>query len=279
MRRAAHIAVIGGGLGGLAAARALRLRGFAPTVYEAAPELKEIGAGVALQPNAMKALRSLDLEAPVRAVAWESKYHVVRDGRTGRVLTRTPQRGYLERRFGATGCTVHRADLLDILAAAVPADSVQLGARCVSVKAKADSASARFADGAEIEADVIVGADGIHSAVRASLIGPEAPRFTGKVCWRLLVPADAVKDDASSDYTLWIGPHGSVMVYPVRRGELINVVAHCDNDTWTEESWTRECDRSEVLANYTGWHESWVRPPANTDSRTNTRCSGSLSKS
>ena len=185
MRRAARIAVIGGGIGGLTAARALRQRGFEPTVYEAAPELKEIGAGVALQPNAMKALRSLDLEAQVRAVAWESEYHVVRDGRTGRVLTRTPQRGYLERRFGASGCTVHRADLLDILAAAVPAGSVQLGARCVSVQANAAGASARFADGTEIEADVIVGADGIHSAVRASLIGPDAPRFTGKVCWRL----------------------------------------------------------------------------------------------
>jgi salicylate hydroxylase len=75
----------------------------------------------------------------------------------------------------------------------------------------------------------------------------------------LLVPGDAVKNRVWSDYTLWIGPHGSVMVYPVRRGELINVVAHCDNDTWTEESWTRECDRSEVVANYADWHESLLR--------------------
>src|SRR4051794_40288691 len=99
-------------------------------------------------------------------------------------LTRTPQRGYLERRFGASGCTVHRADLLDVLAAVVPAESVKLGARCVSVQVDEHGASARFADGTEIEADVIVGADGIHSAVRGSLIGPDAPRFTGKVCWR-----------------------------------------------------------------------------------------------
>src|SRR5689334_11834133 len=87
MRRAARIAIIGGGIGGLTAARALRQRGFEPIVYEAAPELKEIGAGVALHPNAMKALRSLDLEAAVRAVAWESEYQVVRDGRSGRMLT------------------------------------------------------------------------------------------------------------------------------------------------------------------------------------------------
>jgi hypothetical protein len=110
-----------------------------------------------------------------QAIAWESGYQVVRDGRSGRILTRTPQRGYVERRFGAGGCTVHRADLLDVLAAALPADSIKLGARCIGVQASAHGASARFADGTEIEADVIVGADGIHSAVRASLIGPDAP--------------------------------------------------------------------------------------------------------
>src|ERR671924_189690 len=163
MRRAARIAVIGGGIGGLTAALALRLRGFEPRVYEAAPELKEIGAGVALHPNAMKALRSLDREGQVRAVAWESDYQVVRDGRSGRILTKTPQRGYLERRFGATRGNVHRADLLDGL----PAGTVHLGARCVSIQANAAGASTRFADGTEIEAHVIVGADGIHSAVRA----------------------------------------------------------------------------------------------------------------
>jgi len=108
LRRAIRIAVIGGGIGGLAAARALHQRGFEASVFEAAQELKEIGAGLALHPNAMKALRSLDLEASVRAVAWESEYQVVRDGRTGRILTGTPQRGYLEQRFGAAGCTVHR---------------------------------------------------------------------------------------------------------------------------------------------------------------------------
>jgi salicylate hydroxylase len=90
MRRAARIAVIGGGIGGLTAARALRQRGFEPRVYEVAPELKEIGAGVALHPNAMKALRSLELEGPVRAVAWESDYQLVRDGQSGRILSKTP---------------------------------------------------------------------------------------------------------------------------------------------------------------------------------------------
>src|SRR5690349_18796266 len=171
--RPLRVAVIGGGIGGLTAARALVRRGFEVNVFEAAPELKEIGAGVALGPNAMKALRSLELEDSVRAVAFESENALLRNWRSGRIISRTPRRGYLLDRFGATGCTVHRADLLDALAAGVPGSLVRLGARCVSVVADGSVASARFTDGTEVEADVIVGADGIHSAVRASLFGPD----------------------------------------------------------------------------------------------------------
>jgi salicylate hydroxylase len=255
MPRTPRIAVIGGGIGGLTAVHALRRHGFDVTAYEAAPELKEIGAGVALGPNAMKALRSLELEAPVRAVAWESAYQLLRNWRSGRIISRTPRTN----RFGATGCSVHRADLLDVLSAGLPSDVVKLGARCVGVEADDHVASARFTDGTQIEADVIVGADGIHSAVRASLFGPDAPRFTGKICWRFLVPVDAVPGGISTDGTTWLGPHGAVVVYLVRRGELVNVVAHYDNETWTEESWIRECDRAEAIENYRGWHESLLR--------------------
>src|SRR5438094_7575112 len=120
--RALRVAVIGGGIGGLTAARALLLRGFEVRVYEAAPELKEIGAGVALGPNAMKALRSLDLEDQVRAVAWESEFQLLRNWRTGRIISRTPR--HLTQRFGATGCTAHRADLLDVLSATLPTSIV-----------------------------------------------------------------------------------------------------------------------------------------------------------
>jgi salicylate hydroxylase len=255
--RPARIAVIGGGIGGLTAAQALLRRDFEVSVYEASPELKEIGAGVALGPNAMKALRSLDLEQPVRSVAWESEASMLRNWRSGRVITRTLRR---EQQFGAPACTVHRADLLDALATGLPERIVHLGARCTSVDNTPTGAVARFTDGSEVEADVIIGADGIHSAVRASLFGPDAPRFTGKICWRCLVPVDAVPGGLpTTDNTTWLGPHGAVVVYLVRRGELVNVVAHYDNDTWTEESWIRECDRADVIENYKGWHESLLR--------------------
>ena len=230
--------------------------GFEVRVYEAAPELKEIGAGVALGANAMKALRSLDLEQAVRAVGFESQYGLLRNWKTGRIISRTPRNN----RFGASGCTAHRADLLDVLATAIPPRFVSLGARCVSVTTSEKGASAQFKDGSEIEADVVIGADGIHSKVRESLFGPDAPRFTGKICWRCVIRVEDVPGGLPTmNNTTWLGPHGAVVVYLVRRGELVNVVAHYDNDTWTEESWIREAPREEVIENYTGWHESLMR--------------------
>ena len=259
MSRTTRIAVIGGGIGGLAAARALRGRGFDVRVYEAAPELREIGAGVALGPNAMKAFRALGLEDEVRAVAWESDYSVLRSWKSGRAISRT-SRAAESRRYGAAGCTAHRADLLEVLAGSIPAESVTLGTRCVSVAQEGDVAAARFTDGSEVEADVIIGADGIHSAVRASLFGPDAPRFTGKVCYRSVIPVDAVPGGApAGENVTWLGPRGAVVVYRLRRGELINVVSHYDDETYKHESWITECDRSEVIERYSGWHESLVR--------------------
>ncbi|HEU0072773.1 MAG TPA: FAD-dependent monooxygenase [Dehalococcoidia bacterium] len=259
MTRKPRIAVIGGGIGGLTAAQALLHRGFEVSVHEAAPELKEIGAGVSLSPNAMKALRSLDLEDGVRSVAWQSEYQYLKNWRNGRIISKTPTQGTAER-YGARGCTVHRADLLDVLGAALPPEIIHLGARCTGVENVDGGAVAHFNDGKDVESDIVVGADGIHSGVRASLFGPDAPRFTGKICWRCLVPVDAIPGGLPTmDGTTWLGPHGAVVVYPVRRGELVNVVAHYDNETWTEESWIRECDRSEVIENYAGWHESLAR--------------------
>jgi salicylate hydroxylase len=258
MARTARIAIIGGGIGGLTAAQALLRKGFEVDVYESAPELKEIGAGVALGANAMKALRSLDLEQPVRDVAWEGEYQYLRNWKTGRAISVTPR----QNRFGATGCSVHRADLLDVLSNAMPDNgkSVRLAARCASVEAREDGATAKFTDGTEIEADVIIGADGIHSAVRGSIIGPDKPRFTGKICYRCLVPTDAIPGGLYEGVgATWLGPHGTIVVYKVRRGDLVNVVCHLDDDSWREESWIREVPKQEVLDKYAGWHESLLR--------------------
>ena len=106
----------------------------------------------------------------------------------------------------------------------------------------------------------MVGADGIHSVVRDSLFGADAPRFTGCICWRGMAPVDAVPADIdTADGTMWLGPHGHVVHYRVRRGELVNIVAHVDSDAWTEESWTRECDLAEVMTTYAAWNSALTR--------------------
>ncbi len=254
-----RVAIIGGGIGGLTAAHALVRRQFDVAVYEAAPELREIGAGVALGPNAMKVLRALDLEDAVRGVAGDCRWVVSHNWRTGRIISRTDPSEQAEL-YGAPSATVHRADLLDVLADALPDGIVTLGARCTEVSPDGDVAIARFQDGSEIEADVIIGADGIHSAVRTSLFGADAPRFTGKICYRTVVPVKAVAGTTPAmDSSQWFGPHGTIVLYPLRRDELINVVCHYDDENYRHESWVTECDRNEVLERYSGWHESLLR--------------------
>jgi salicylate hydroxylase len=255
----ARVAIIGGGIGGLTAARALCRRDVEVAIYESAPELREIGAGVALGPNAMKVLRSLDLEDDVRAIAGRWEWAVTRHGKTGRVISKT-SRGQQATLFGSAGATAHRADLLDVLAHSLPGDIVTLGARCVGVESDDSVAVAKFQDGSEVEADVVIGADGIHSPARESLFGPDAPRFTGKICYRSVVPVDAVAGEPRpAENVQWLGPHGTIVLYPVRRDELINVVCHYDDDGYRHESWVTECERSEVLERYAGWHESLLR--------------------
>jgi salicylate hydroxylase len=253
-----RVAIIGGGIGGLTAANALSRAGIEVAVYEAAAELKEIGAGVALHANAMRVLRTIGVEDGVRKIAGRSDYMVTRTWK-GRMISKT-SRAQQAALFGLEGATVHRADLLDVLAAALPPDMVTLGKRCTEVLPDGDVAVARFADGTEAEADIIIGADGIHSAVRTSLFGPDAPRFTGKICYRSVVPAAAVPGHRpSSDNGQWLGPHGTVVLYPLRGEELINVVAHYDDDGYRHESWITECERAEVLERYAGWNESLLR--------------------
>jgi salicylate hydroxylase len=259
MPRAPRIAIVGGGIGGLAAALALERRGAEVVVAEQSATLSEIGAGLNLTPNAVKALRALGVEDEVNAIASGTEFLNIRSWRSGRYISRM-RRGDFKQKFGAPNLSVHRADLLDVLAGALRTTEVRLGLRAVAVEPGEQSAAVRFADGTAIEADIVVGADGIHSVARTSLFGADAPRFTGCICWRGMAEVAAVPPDIDvRDGALWMGPHGHVVHYPVRRGELLNIVAHCDSDAWTEESWTHECDVSEVLKTYANWNPALTR--------------------
>lgn len=249
------VVIVGGGLGGAAAALALHRQGIDVRLYEKASALSEIGAGLNLSPNALKALRYLGVEDEAVAVGVQSREQVIRSFRSGRVIARSKRTGDAVARYGAPFLTIHRADLLDVLLVQLPDDAIHLDAACTGVENRDHSAVAHFENGRAAEADIVVGADGIHSAVRESLFGQIAPRFTGCICWRGLVPREALADPRHADeMTAWWGPHGHVVHYPVRRGELVNFVAHFDSDGWTDESWTYECDRSELMETYAGWN-------------------------
>jgi len=259
MPRAPRIAIIGGGIGGLAAALALERRGAEVVVCEQSGALSKIGAGLNLTPNAIKAFRALGIEQEIEAIGSGSEFLMIRSWKSGRYISRM-RRGDYRKTFGAPNLAVHRTDLLEVLAGALQTTEIRPGMRCTAVATGDRGAVARFADGGEIEADIVVGADGIHSVVRNSLFGADMPRFTGCICWRGMAEVGAVPRDINiADGTMWMGPHGHVVHYLVRRGDLLNMVAHFDSDAWTEESWTCECDVSEVMTTYAEWNSALTR--------------------
>jgi salicylate hydroxylase len=200
------------------------------------------------------------VEGAAIAIGYQAPDQVVRSYRSGRVIARQQRGDDIRQRYGAEFLSIHRADLLDIFAEALPPSRLHLNADCIGTETRGDVAVARFADGSEIEADLVVGADGIHSAVRESLFGHIEPTFTGCICWRGMAPIEAVAHMSGAlDMTAWWGPHVHVVHYPVRRGELINFVAHINSDGWTEESWNYEVDRSELMETYARWNDSLLR--------------------
>ena len=254
-----NVIVVGAGLGGLTAAAALHRFGIGVTVLEQASQLGEIGAGVQLAPNALKVLRALGLEQRAAEVGFEPDAHVVRNWQSAEVLAHTPYKGVLSQVFGAAYYGYHRADLHELLRTAVPAEAIRLNARVASVGSDAREAFVVLEDGSRLTADAVIGADGIHSAVRASLFGPEAPRFTGNACWRGMTQTSALAPGlVAPDMTVWFGPGASVVHYYLRGGTVVNWVAMFESDRWAEESWSAEGSRAEMLARFADWHPTIV---------------------
>lgn len=248
-----RVAIVGAGLGGLTAALALAQRGIAVTVFEQAAALGEVGAGITISPNAGRVLDHLGLGQEVRALGVLPGTQHVRDLATGATLRTMQRDADLEARHRAPYRHLHRADLHGLLASALEQaapDSVRLGRRLV---AATDRGEMRFADGSAAEADILVGADGVRSAVRDCLFETSPPLFTGQVAWRGLVPADALPEAVRHEPPgIFIGPGRLVLRYPVRGGALANYAIFVEMEGWEEESWSIPSTRAELLGHLEG---------------------------
>lgn len=253
-----RIAIVGGGIGGLAAALFLRRAGLDAVVYEQAAALHPVGAGIVVAPNMVRLLQKLGgiaaLPGFVRLeAAWE-----FRRWADGRVLSVQPMGDACEQLYGAACYVAHRAELLAMLQRALPGDPPRLDHRLVALAQDAREARLTFAsrDGRQhqVSADVVIGADGIHSVVRQA-IGPEvSARFSGLCAFRCLVPADDAPDLALRPVqTLWLGPGRHFVHYPISGGQLVNVVAFVPAGDWRTESWTADGDIADLRAEFAGW--------------------------
>ncbi len=252
------IIIIGGGIGGLAAALAFLQRGIDVHVFEQSSELKEVGAGVQMGPNGTRVLHALGLEEQLSRIQFTPAGRIIRLWNTGETWDWFELGAKAVERHGTPHLMLHRNDLHAMLADAVrkfKPDALKLGSRCLAVAQTDGKAAVRFEGGDVVEADLVIGADGIHSKVREALFGLNQPEFTGVVAWRGLVPIEKVPPGVSrTSGTNWLGPHGHVLHYPVRRGELLNFVGCVERDDWQIESWNIKGSREELARDFSGWH-------------------------
>ena len=257
---AAHdrIAVIGAGIGGLATALALLRRGLDVEVYEQAPQLGEVGAGIQISSNGTRVLYALGLEEALRRVQVLPSRRQIRHWSTGETWDWFELGAVSAKRYGTPHVMLHRADLHALLAEAVgrlKPDAVHLAKRCIGLTQSDRQVEMRFETGEAASAAYVIGADGSHSRVRECLFGPDRPQFTGVVAWRAVVPMEKLPSRlAQMVGTNWLGPRGHVLHYPVRRGELMNYISLVERDDWQIESWTVAGTRSELANDYRGWH-------------------------
>ena len=254
--RALRAAIVGGGIGGISAACCLRRRGVEVTVFEQARALGEIGAGVLVLPNGLRQLERLGLGEALAAVGAKigdgSRYYRADGTVVGPIVT-TNSTGW----NGLYG--MHRADLLNALAATLPTEAVRLGHRCVGIVQTASSVRLHFAHGDSFEADIVIAADGIHSTLQKHVVDPTPPEYSGVRAYRGLISREKLPGWPEAVHMVWMGDGKHFIVYPVRGGRLLNYVGFVPTKSETIKSWSAAGDRDELAASFDGWDSPIVR--------------------
>ena len=253
-----RILIVGAGIGGLTAALALLREGHDVQVYEQAPALAELGAGVQISANGSRVLFALGLEDAIHGVWCEPAGKEIRLWNTGETWKLFDLGAESVARYGAPYFMIHRADLHRVLIDAVRAlapNAIRLSARCAGFDQNGAGITLYLASGEQVTADVLIGADGVHSRIRNILVGDDKPEFTGCMAWRGLVPTEKLPAHMRRNVGVnWVGPGGHVINYQLRRGEIFNFVGVVERD-WRVESWAEKGSREECAADFAGWNE------------------------
>jgi salicylate hydroxylase len=243
-----RVAIIGGGIGGAAAAAALVQRGMDVRLYEQATALAEVGAGVAIQPNGVRAMQALGLGDALRrfGARFVDPQFRRRDGSFAAAMW-PPELASKIEFFG-----MHRADLLAMLVDRLSPGVVSIGHRCVGFEQDGEEATVIFANGDRATADVVIAADGIHSSLQRYVVAPSAPHYSGSVAYRGVIPAATVAWPAGA-MRMWLGAGKHFLVFPVRANELINYVGFVTSDEPLKESWSAVGDPAALARAFAGW--------------------------
>jgi salicylate hydroxylase len=246
-----EIAIIGGGLASLATAAALSRLGIQAEVFEQSPQLGEIGAGINVSPQAIMALRAIGLGERIAAAANIAPGVLTRDMATGASLNYRDQTAAATR-FGAGIHSFHRADLLLALASGVDRSRIHLDHRLIGLEERTTGVGLTFANGARRDADLVIGADGIHSLVRRALYGDDHPTYTGQMVWRALLPGSDVPAEVlePSGHVQWLGPGRHFFAYYLRGRDVVNVVTQEDTDAWVDEGWSIAGNPEDMRASF-----------------------------
>ncbi len=249
--------ISGGGIGGLTAALCCLHQGHRVTSLEQAAELGEIGAGLQLSPNAMKVFEALGLDQQLAKVGFQPEGIELRMGVSGLKLIHAPLGETAFRRWRAPYLHIHRADLVDVLATALnerAPGTIKLNSEVKDYQQDSTGVTAQLANGQQVKGDALIGADGLHSPLRAQMLGPDAPTFTGNVAWRAVVPVERLGGDTPNPVAgAWLGRGKHAVTYLLRGGQLANFVGVVERDDWTGESWTEAGSRADAMADFEGW--------------------------
>ena len=254
-RRKPLIAIVGAGLGGLTVAATLRQAGFDVRIYEQASRFARVGAGIQMMPNSMKVLRRIGIEARVRHIAFQPYSHLNRAWDTGEVLRELPMPEDL---FGAPYLCMHRGDLHEALLAGVPSEIIAVQKKLVGLDERGSQVTLSFEDGTKAAADLVIGADGVHSIVRDLIIGPDEPIHKGRIAYRAIFPSALMGGtDVGPSRTKWWGLDRHIVIYYTKpdRSEIYLITSVPEPAEWvTPESWSTTGDVNELRAAYDGFH-------------------------